>query len=72
MSGKVTSLPKVIKYVKRNKYSFHDVSTKHTPSVSLIRNTSQRGYSINRLRLNMEFVSRMRQVGIKVKVNFEI
>ena len=29
ISGKVTSLPKVIKYVKRSKYSFHDFSAKH-------------------------------------------
>ena len=31
ISGKVTSLPKVIKYVKRRKYSFQDFSAKHTP-----------------------------------------
>ena len=36
ISGKITSLSKVIKYVKRSKYSFHDFSTKHTPSASLI------------------------------------
>ena len=30
-----TSLPKVIKYVKRGKYSFHDFSAKHTPSATL-------------------------------------
>ena len=40
ISGKVTSLPKVIKYVKRSKYSFHDYSfhdfrAKHTPSATL-------------------------------------
>ena len=35
ISGKVTSLPKVIKYVKRSKYSFHDFSAKHTPSATL-------------------------------------
>ena len=29
ISRKVISLPKVIKYVKRSKYSFHDFSTKH-------------------------------------------
>ena len=35
LSGQVTSLPKVIKYVKRSKYSFHDFSAKHTPSATL-------------------------------------
>ena len=35
ISGKVTSLPKVIKYVKRSKYSFNDFSAKHTPSATL-------------------------------------
>ena len=35
ISGKVSSLPKVIKYVKRSKYSFHDFSAKHTPSATL-------------------------------------
>ena len=35
--GKVTSLPKVIKYVKRNNYSFHDFSAKHTPRSTLMR-----------------------------------
>ena len=37
ISGKVTSLPKVIKYVKRSKYSlkFHDLSAKHTPNATL-------------------------------------
>ena len=35
ISGKVISLPKVIKYVKRSKYSFHDFSAKHTPSATL-------------------------------------
>ena len=35
ISGKVTSLPKVIKYVKRSKYSFHEFSAKHTPSATL-------------------------------------
>ena len=28
-------LPKVIKYVKRSKYSIHDFSAKHTPSATL-------------------------------------
>ena len=32
----VSYLPKVIKYVKRSKYSFHDFSAKHTPSATLI------------------------------------
>ena len=36
ISGKVTSLPKVIKYVQRSKYSFHDFSAKHKPSATLI------------------------------------
>ena len=36
ISGKVTSLNKVMKYVKRSKYSFHDFSAKHTPSATLI------------------------------------
>ena len=36
ISGKVTSLPQGIKYVKRSKYSFHDFSAKHTPSATLI------------------------------------
>ena len=35
ISGKVTSLPKVIKYVKRSKYSFHDFNANHTPSATL-------------------------------------
>ena len=35
IGGKVTSLPKVIKYVKRSKYSFPDFSAKHTPSATL-------------------------------------
>ena len=35
ISRKVTSLPKVFKYVKRSKYSFHDLSAKHTPSATL-------------------------------------
>ena len=35
ISGKVTSLPKVIKNVKRSKYSFHDFSGIHTPSATL-------------------------------------
>ena len=35
ISGKTTSLPKVIKYVKRSKYSFHDFSSKHTPIATL-------------------------------------
>ena len=28
-------MPKVIKYVKRSIYSFHDFSAKHTPSATL-------------------------------------
>ena len=36
ISGKITSLQKVIKYVKRSKYSFNDFSAKHTPSATLI------------------------------------
>ena len=36
MSRKVTSLPKIIQYVKRSKYSLHDFSAKHTPSATLI------------------------------------
>ena len=36
ISGKVTSLPKVIKYVERSKYSFYDFGAKHTPSATLI------------------------------------
>ena len=35
ISGKVTSLAKVIKNVKRSKYSFHYFSAKHTPSATL-------------------------------------
>ena len=35
VSGKVTSLPKVIKYMKRSKYCFHDFSAKHMPSATL-------------------------------------
>ena len=35
ISEKVTSLHKVIKYVKRSKYSFHDFSAKHTPCDTL-------------------------------------
>ena len=41
ISGKVTSLPKVIKYVKRSKYSFHNFSAKHTPSATLNRKGKQ-------------------------------
>ena len=33
--GKVTSLPRVIGYVKRSKYSFHEFSAKHTPNATL-------------------------------------
>ena len=33
--GKVISLPKVMKYLKRSKYSFHNFSTKHMPSATL-------------------------------------
>ena len=35
ISGKVTSLPKVIKYGKRSEYTFHDFSAKQTPSATL-------------------------------------
>ena len=34
-SGKVTSLPKVMNYMKRSKYSFYNFSSKHTPSATL-------------------------------------
>ena len=35
ISGKVTSLPKVIKFVKKSKKSFHDFSSKQKPSAPL-------------------------------------
>ena len=35
ISGKVTSLPRVIKYMKRSKYYFHYFSAKHTQSAPL-------------------------------------
>ena len=34
----LSPLPKVIKYVKRSKYSFHDFSAKHTASATLNSN----------------------------------
>ena len=35
VSGNVTSSPKVMKFMKRSKYCYHDFSAKHTPSATL-------------------------------------
>ena len=37
ISGKVSSLPKVIKCMERSIYYFHDFSAKHTPSATLTK-----------------------------------
>ena len=36
ISAKVTTLPKVIKYVKSSTYSFHNFNANHMPSATLI------------------------------------